>query len=472
MRKVPIFGSGVYGKSATVTRQRRLNCYYEIRQDGDKTKVAVYGTPGMTLKKALPTPLMLPIRGMLGWKNDLYTVASNEFQKFDPTLNQTYSSNTVGTISGNVSFSSNNHQVVFVDGAAGYLYDGTSLSTIGASFPNGAKTITFITGFFVAELPGTQQFYVSNANDGTVWNGLAFASAEQYPDFIQAVDNLYGNLLVFSQQHLEWWQNVGSTPQPFAPILSATAEYGLAAIFSRAHVNNTIAFLAQSPQGQVQVAAFNGYSPYIISTPDIDYIINQFSVVNDAVALSYLESGHAFYQLTFPTEGRSFLYDFSTQIWSEVQTGVTQARHIANLSTYVNGQSYFSDYKNSNLYIADNLNYTDNGTPILREIISRHASDNFNVFSIDEIYLDMETGVGTLSGQGKEPQIMMQLSRDNGHTWEPERWVPIGLLGHYRTRVVWRRCGSSRDFVARWRMTDPVKFVITEGAATVRSRPQ
>jgi hypothetical protein len=40
------------------------------------------------------------------------------------------------------------------------------------------------------------------------------------------------------------------------------------------------------------------------------------------------------------------------------------------------------------------------------------------------------------------------------------------------TRVIARRFGSARDFVFRVRMTDPVKFVITEGAAVVQERKQ
>jgi hypothetical protein len=45
-------------------------------------------------------------------------------------------------------------------------------------------------------------------------------------------------------------------------------------------------------------------------------------------------------------------------------------------------------------------------------------------------------------------------------------------LGNYHTRVVARRFGSSRDFVFRFRMTDPVKFVITSGAVSVRQAQQ
>ena len=35
---------------------------------------------------------------------------------------------------------------------------------------------------------------------------------------------------------------------------------------------------------------------------------------------------------------------------------------------------------------------------------------------------------------------------------------------------IWRRFGSARDYVFRIRMTDPVKFVITDGAIKLNER--
>jgi hypothetical protein len=66
----------------------------------------------------------------------------------------------------------------------------------------------------------------------------------------------------------------------------------------------------------------------------------------------------------------------------------------------------------------------------------------------------------------------MEVSKDNGATWSTPRQLSVGALGNYHNRVVARRFGSSRDFVFRFRMTDPVKFVITNGAVAVRQAQQ
>jgi hypothetical protein len=470
LRPVPLFGSGIYGKSYVVTRQRRLNVYFEDRQDGDKSRVVIYGTPGLVQAFTVGN---LPVRAMLGTQTDLFCVSSNQFQHLNSSF-LTLFNGAINTTFGLVSMATNNTQVVIADGLAGYLYltGPHTLATQAASFPVTSRTVTFASGFFVAEQPGTQQFWVSNFNDGSTWGALAFASASAYPDRILAVDNLGGNLVTFSEQHGEFWQNSGLSPQPFTPIQSAAHEYGLAAVFSRAHVQDSIIFLAQTRQGQVTFIRLQGFQPVPISNPDLDYIVNSFATVSDAVAFSYAIDRHQFYQVSFPSANRSFLYDTASGLWSEVQTGpsVNPVRHIGNLSAYVAGDTYVSDYASNQIYTLSPTAYTDNGVPIVREIITRHVTSAFNRIRISTVYLDMETGVGTQTGQGVTPQIMLQYSKDNGRTWSAERWVSLGHVGQYLTRVMWRRFGSTRDATFRIRMSDPVKFVIAEGAMKVRQK--
>jgi hypothetical protein len=456
-----------------VTAQRRLNCYYDNRPDADKTKVAVYGTPGLVLKFSIASALNLPLRAFLGSQVSLYAVSYNQFLSLGPT-GATLASGTLNTFSGLVSLAASPTQIVVTDGNTGYLWT-VATSTLApiASFPAiGAMTCTFVSGFFVAEQPGTQVFWVSNSNDGSTWNALAFASASIYSDTILAVDNLLGILVIFSQQHMEFWSNQGLSPEPFVPLISAANEYGLAAIFSRAHVDQTLCFLGVTRTGEVQAIQIVGYNANIVSDGDMEAIWNSFSTVADAVGMSYEQDTHKFYQLTFPTANRSFLLDCSTRLWSEVQTGtsVIPTRHTGNLSTYYAGNTLISDYATNKVYTLSPTQYTDNGVTIIREVVTRHILSQFNRVRISLLYLDMETGVGLQTGQGVNPQIMLSSSKDNGRTWSAERWVSLGAVGTYLTRVIWRRFGSARDYVFKIRMSDPVKFVITEGAIKIGER--
>ena len=73
----------------------------------------------------------------------------------------------------------------------------------------------------------------------------------------------------------------------------------------------------------------------------------------------------------------------------------------------------------------------------------------------------METGVGLDgTGQGVDPQVMLRLSYDGGHTWTNEKWASCGKIGQTLTRTKWRRLGRFRDVIFEISITDPVKTVL------------
>jgi len=92
--------------------------------------------------------------------------------------------------------------------------------------------------------------------------------------------------------------------------------------------------------------------------------------------------------------------------------------------------------------------------------------------TIDEAYVDMETGVGLVSGQGSSPQVQLAVSKDNGRTFGTPRMTTLGLQSQYLTRAIWRRWGSARVFVFKLDVTDPVKFAVTSVASSAIARPQ
>jgi hypothetical protein len=298
---------------------------------------------------------------------------------------------------------------------------------------------------------------------------VTYATKENYPDEIAAVEVFNSTLMLWGYGSIEFWQDVGGNPLPYARISGSTQEYGLAALNSRAVVNNTMYFLGNSEDGAVQVYSLNGYVPTPVSTSDIDSLfrtmILTYGSVSNAVASSYTIYGHNMYQLTFPTANRTVTYDTKSQIWHEAQTGISDGRHLADLSVAYSSTKYVSDATTGNLYYFSDQQFTDNGATIVREATTKHLRSDGNELRIGDVFLDMETGVGTISGQGSDPQISMERSIDNGRTWGQPRLRSMGKLGEYRTpRVVWRRNGSAKDVVFRFRVTDPVKFIITSGS--------
>lgn len=484
LKRTALFGEGVYSKSAVVTRQRRLNCYLEVRKDGDKSSVVCYGTPGLRLLFNAATPLNNAARGMVGNDTGLYIVAGNVVGSYN-AAGALLTSGAIGTGEGLVGMALNPTQVLVVDGSAGYVFAPATgvTTTIGASFPNGAKTAAYCNGFGICELPGTNQFFVSNLNDFLTWNGLSFAAAVQAIDGILAVDTLGGLLIPMSAGHVEFWQNVGASPEPFQYIQNSASMYGLGAINSRVHCGDSLLYLArtnggsfQNSTGGYQIAKIKGYSVSVVSNTDVDNILQTIartSTLADCTAYSYLENEHLFAQFNFPTANRSLLLDTTTGFWGEVQSGVTNAyaaRHLGNLAAAAFGQAYIADYSNGNIYTYDPTVFTDNGNVIVRELVSRAAVEDFNTFRISGVYLDMETGVGIANpGQGYAPVVELSIARNN-RNFGPPRLVPLGAQGQTSTRVWARRFGSARVANLRIRQTDPVPFVITAGAIMTSQR--
>jgi hypothetical protein len=471
VKPIPIFGTGMKSLSASVTAQRRVNCFFDQRKDNDKTSLIVRGTPGsfgaFTLTDA-------PIRGWRQIGSFLYVMAGS-------TLFQVTSGGGVtnlGTVfnSGQyVSFTDNSLQLMFVDGFQGYyltLPSGAITQITDANFPNGATTCDTLSSSGIVEKPDTREFYVSDILDYAVWTSALslpiFGTKEDSSDKLVRVAVLNGGLLLLGSQNIEFWQDVGTSPLPFARINGASQTWGLAAKFSYAALNNTAIFLGQNPQGGVQVLMLNGYTPQRVSDSDLENIITGFSIYSDAVSLTYMTDGHPMYQLTFPNANRSFLFDALTHIWYEVQSGlVDYVRHFANLGVTFNARNYVSDTTTGVIYQLSSAIYADSGAPIKRVITSKHLRLDGNEFGISELTLEMATGVGIAVGQGANPQVMLRVSKDNGNTFGPERWRSFGRMGEYGRRVIFDTLGSSRDFVMQFTVTDPVKFVVNLAEAVI-----
>jgi hypothetical protein len=208
----------------------------------------------------------------------------------------------------------------------------------------------------------------------------------------------------------------------------------------------------------VQICLIVGYTLKPVSNPDLEAEINKYSAVADATAFSYSDRGHPFYQINFPSADKSWLYDGLTGLWSERETGGGQ--HIGAIGVEFMNTLKLTDHAKGTIYTLDETVFDDDGVPIAMEIDTRHIFDEDNVV-ISYLQLDAEAGVGT--NTEPDPQIMMKVSKSNGHTWSSEVWRSLGAVGKYNTRAIWARLGRARDWVFRFRITAAVKRVILGG---------
>jgi Phage stabilisation protein len=456
-----LLGLGLQGRSPNVSAQRRLNLYLELHADAaDKTTVSAHGTPGVTLFADMGET---PVRGMYGVGDNLYFV--HRFSLY--SANNAGVITSLGTLSsstGAVGFADNGIQVMITDGTKGYIYTiatGVLAEISAAGYPDNATSVTFLDGYFIVDSPSEPgRFYVSALYDGTNWEALAYATAESNPDNLVRPLAERSLLHLFGEYTTEVWADTGGLNFPFSPMQGAAVEWGLAARWSLAKFDDSLIWLARNRLGQVSVVRAAGVDIQRVSTSELDYLFSTYSAVSDATGFGAMYNGHPMYYISFPSASRSWLFDGKTGAWSELQSyGLT--RHRGATQTSFLNEIMVGDYSDGRIYKLRGDSLTDDGDPIIREIQSPHTfGPDYNNFFMSELRVDVETGVGVATGQGSAPMCMLQISRDNGHSFGTEKWATLGKTGEYKARARFRRLGRARDATFKLRISDPIKVVI------------
>ena len=247
-------------------------------------------------------------------------------------------------------------------------------------------------------------------------------------------------------------------------------DIGCAARKSVVKLDNGFFWLAKDERGQGQIVRSIGYQPKVVSTPAIDYAISQYSDISDAVAYSYQEDGHAFYVITFPTGGATWVYDTSTNLWHERayanQTSGQLERHRGVYHAFFNGIHVVSDYNQSIIYRMGLDLLDDDGVNITRLRSTPHiAQENMRILW-RTVEIDIETG--TELG-ADDPQMAMRWSDDSGNTWSNWRLGSWGKIGEYKKRVRFRRLGYSRDRIYEISIVSDNKVSVVSAYADVEA---
>ena len=468
----PFVGGSYAARSRTFDAQRTVNLYPEVSGSGTSRSVAaLYGTPGLSLWATLDGGA---VRGLLRF-SATQAIAAAGACVYSVTADG--AATQIGTISGGsapVSMASNGTMVMLVTGGAGYFINpaaGTVTLINDADF-TGADRVDYVDGYFVWNKRGTGQFQISQLY-GTLIDGLDFATAEGSPDPLVSLIVDHRELWLLGQNSVEVFFNSGNADFPFERISGAFLELGCAAKHSVAKMDNSTIWLSADDRGQGIVVRAQGYTPQRISTHAVEYAMGQMADISDAVAWTYQQEGHAFYVLSFPTGGQTWVYDASTQQWHErawrnPRTGAL-GRHRAQCHMAFAGGNIVGDWETGKLYRLDLDTFTDNGDPLPRIRRCPHLAAGGAWQFFQSLQLIMETGVGLASGQGSAPQAMLRWSDDGGFTWSNELWVGLGRMGERRARALWRRLGKGLDRVFEVTITDPVRVAIVDAVLSVES---
>ena len=497
--KSPILGSAYVARSVNAADNRMINLFPEVVPEAGKEPAFLQRAPGMNKLGTLGAG---PVRGLWTFGNYGYAVSGTTLYKIDTNWNAVSKGTVTGT--GPVSMVDNGTQMFIAAGATGYIYNANTdvFAQITDVDFAGAVTVGFIDGYFVYNQPNSQKFWVTSLYDGTSVDPLDFASAEGSPDNLVSLIVDHREVWLFGQNSTEVWYDAGLPDFPLSRIQGAFIEIGCAAPFSVAKLDNGVFWLSSDARGRGMVFRSNGYAGVRISTHSVEWQIQQYSDISDAVAYTYQQDGHSFYVLNFPGANITWVYDVATQAWHQRAGWLNNqfTRHRGNCQMAFNSEIVVGDYQTGDYYAYDPNVYTEAGS-VQKWLRSWRAlptgTNNLRRTTQHSLQLDCESGVGldgatpattsylssissdaisagAISGeseestseiivQGSDPQVVLRWSDDGGHTWSNEHWRSMGKIGETGRRVIWRRLGMTmklRDRVYEVSGTDPVKISI------------
>jgi hypothetical protein len=452
--------------------QRSVNLYIQPAEAPSKVAAMLVPTPG--LRRLLEIGVG-PIRGLYtagatGFSGGfLFAVSGSKLYR----ISALYVATEVGqllTTTGAVSMASNGTELLIVDGVAGYLTTiatGATVTIDDPDFPVGVTSCTYLDGWFIVCGNGTGQFWISDPYAGGSWIGTEFASAEGAPDNVVACIADHRELWLFGENTTEIYIVTGDAGFPLQRAGNAFIEHGCASPWSVAKLMNTVFWLGTDDRGEGTIWRAAGYSPERVSTNAIEAAITGYSSIADAVAYTYQSQGGLFYVLSFPSGNATWVYDAAAQAWHERAwrdpASGTLNRHRGQVQAFFNRRQVIGDWEDGRLYTLEDDETTDDGDPILRLRSTQVAADAEDLKAVvySRFQVDIVPGVGTPTGQGSDPLMMMRYSDNGGHTFSNLRTAPIGRGGEYATRCKWERCypkgatdGRARVYEVSW--TDPV----------------
>lgn len=459
---IPLVGETYTSRSLDVSSQVTRGFYVEANRDGDI--IALQPFPGLKLFAAAGTGAN---RGMGALDGVLYTVSGDELY----SVSELGVAALIGKIPGVAQChleESTDHLVITNKLNKPMTYDGTALVTGVDSDLTNSATSAYINRRVVYD-GNNRDLIFPDLDEPLVVQSANVISVDVTTDNSLAVIAKDQQLFAFTEGSIVPYYNSGVGSPPYSVIQNATStSLGLGAVDSLAANKDYIYFLGSD----FRVYRIAGLQVQSIGNPAIGQKILSYPDPSTARGSCFSFDDQEFYLITFPGQ-ESWLFN-ERGGWTNLSSGVDGGATVINDFKYIYGKNIAADSTNGNLYELDFDTFDDNGATIIRQRDTREISGRDFGFPGKEIFMErleivIETGVGLLTGQGSDPQIMMQYSDDSGKTWSSERWKALGVLGDYKHRnpIQWFDLGSFYKRMFRFRVSDPVKVVFISANADI-----
>jgi len=466
-------------RSENLDAETLKSLYVEtITASGNAKKSNLYGTPGSRLFATVPTS---GSRGAFDQDGLTLFVIGDRLYTLNLTLNAATDIGGITDDGAPVTFASNGRggeQIAICGGGELKILDLLTMvlsAAIALPLSNAPLMVNFIDGYFLLCEVNSIRVWFSNLEDGEIWDALDFFARSQTSDNIVAIKVLKDKIWTFGSLTTEVFYDSGDLDNPFVPYPGSIIQEGTVSPWAVGVQGETIVWMSQDNEGKGRVVSATAYDPVRISTPALDFALAGYGFLGDAELNIYEQEGHPFACWSLFAAGITWCYDARESVvrgepvWHQRDTvnfetaQVTAWRTRGLVSTTVG--ILIGDVETGGIYELDLDTFCDACGPIRRERTAPYASDENQWLFLDQIELGIQSGVGLVLGQGVNPVVMGEISRDGGHTWDPPVTANLGPLGSYNEPATWYQCGRVRAdrFVFRVTQTDEVRCVYGPG---------
>jgi len=468
MTQIPLIMGMYQARSIIADAQRCVNLYTERNPPDSPFPFTTYPTPGLSLETT--APVIGQVRATYTASNGAcFVVVGNAVY----LLTQSYGWNFLGNINsytGFVSIKDNTLCCVIVDGSQdGFVIDLTTFAYGAISQTNWypASRVDYLDTYLVFSIVDSNQFFftLSNVTYTMLTTGIGFdpldiAAKTGGNDKIAGLAVMHREIWLIGQSTSEVWFDSGAADFAFQEMPGAFVEQGCASVGSIAKFDLALYWLGQDLYGNSVVFRGAQYNATAISTKAIENEINSYAIKDDAIGFTYLQEGHPFYVLTFPSEDVTWVFDIAENAWHQrswMDANGNLHRWRGNCACVFNNKILVGDYQNGNLYSLDLDTYLDNGQPIPRIRSFPHSVNENKRVTYRNLIAAMEVGDEMNGSTNDTCSVSLRLSDDAGRSFGDAIIQTLGNTGNYLTSVQFNRLGMARDRVFELSWSAPVK---------------
>lgn len=466
MAAIPLATETAVSRSPQLQNTRLVNFFTERQTPGAKGQAPLFSAPGITNMVTCPEG---PVRGLWNFNGFAYAVSGAGLYLVREDGSTNHLGDGIGG-TGPVEMSDNGVQLGMVNGVNGWIYTLQSGNFQQISDPafESARTIDFMDGYFIFDAFGTNEWFLSQLYDGLTYDALDFATAEAQPGFVVGTAQNLQLLFIFCSAHIELWYDAGTEDFPFQRYAGGIINYGCVSPYTITKQDGALFFLgADRVFYRLQANV-----PIRVSTHPIETMIALESNLEACTTLTFTWEGHKMIALTLPTVGATVVFDISTGKWHERESftskNISRGRWRASCATECYDKVLIGDAFSGQVGFIDPTVYTEFGEPMLGLIQSANVHHDRKRVFVGRFELDLQFGVGLTSGQGSDPQVMLERSIDGGMTWgKLQPWRSMGRQGQYLRRARWLRQGQGREMMWRLTFSDPTPRTVIGAYADV-----